>query len=141
MSLAPHSSAQLQVPPARAAWICLALVPVGFVVALALAFLVGEGDTGTDTWMGGVLLTVVALVAPVAAVVEAERAVHSRLHSEVANGHHVVVVAWIVLAATLVAIPLTLVSVESFLIGAVMVGVGTAVVLSLQHRDEEPPIT
>jgi hypothetical protein len=132
--------ARLEAHPSRAAWFCIALVPVGYVAALALALFAGGGDTGTDAWMGGVLLTVVALSAPVAAVVEAERAMSSTHHDEVAKAHHVVVVSWIVLAASLVAIPLTLVSLGSFFVGAVVVGVGTAVVVSLQRHDgEEPP--
>ena len=131
---------RLGVRPARAAWFCIALVPVGYVVALALALFAGGGDRGTDAWMGGVLLTVVALSAPVAAVVEAERATHSTEHAEVESAHHVVVIAWILLAATIVAIPLTVVAIESFLVGAVVVGVGTAIVVSLQRHDgEEPP--
>ena len=135
-----QAGARLEAHPSRAAWFCIALVPVGYAVALALALFAGGGDTGTDAWMGGVLLTVVALSAPVAAVVEAERAMRSTRQTEVDNAHHVVVVSWIVLAASMVAIPLTLVSLESFFIGAVVVGVGTAVVVSLQRHDgEEPP--
>jgi len=136
MALVPLPGTRLEVHPARAAWLCLALVPVGYVVALALAFLSGGSDPDSDGWMGGVLLTVVALTAPVAAVVEAERAIHSTVHAEVESGHHVVVIAWIVLAASLVAIPFTLVSLESFFIGAVVVGVATAVVVSLQRHDD-----
>ena len=135
-----QAGARLEAHPSRAAWFCIALVPVGYAVALALALFAGGGDTGTDAWMGGVLLTVVALSAPVSAVVEAERAMRSTRLAEVDNAHHVVVVSWIVLAASMVAIPLTLVSLESFFIGAVVVGVGTAVVVSLQRHDgEEPP--
>lgn len=134
------AGARLEARPSRAAWFCIALVPFGYVVALVLALFAGGGDTGTDAWMGGVLLTVVALSAPVAAVVEAERATNATQLAEVEKAHHVVVVSWIVLAATLVAIPLTLVSLESFFVGAVVVGVGTAVVVSLQRHDgEEPP--
>ena len=137
-----QAGARLEAHPSRAAWFCIALVPVGYAVALALALFAGGGDTGTDAWMGGVLLTVVALSAPVSAVVEAERAMRSTRLAEVDNAHHVVVVSWIVLAASMVAIPLTLVSLESFFIGAVVVGVGTAVVVSLQRHDgEEPPTT
>ena len=135
------TGARLEVHPSRAAWFCLALVPVGYVVSLLLALFAGGGDSGVDARMGGVLLTVVALTAPVAAVVEAERAVNSVKHTEVEKGHHVVVIAWIVLAASVVAIPLTLVSFESFVVGAVVVGGGTALVLSLQRHEEEPPTT
>lgn len=135
------AGARLEVHPSRAAWFCLALVPVGYVVSLLLALFAGGGDSGVDARMGGVLLTVVALTAPVAAVVEAQRAVNSVKQTEVEKGHHVVVIAWIVLAATVVAIPLTLVSFESFVVGAVVVGVGTALVLSLQRHEEEPPTT
>jgi hypothetical protein len=135
-----QAGARLEAHPSRAAWSCIALAPVGYVVALLLALFAGAGDTGTDAWMGGVLLTVVALLAPVAAVVEAERATHSTEHAEIESAHHVIVIAWILLAATIVAIPLTLVALESFFVGAVVVGVGTAIVVSLQRHDgEEPP--
>lgn len=124
--------------PSRSAWWCLALAPLGWLVAMLLA-LVADAATGIDADIDGALLVIIALVAPVAAVVEAERAVHSTLHAEHERGHRVVVVAWVVLAVTLAILPLSVVSLDSLVIGAVAVGVGTALVVSLQRHDEEAP--
>lgn len=94
-----HSTPAVHHPhPLRDAWIAVALSPVVLVVAVGLALALGGG---AGSWLGGALLSVVALTAPTVALLEAHRAGRDDVHrAEVALA--AAAVAWLVVVAVLV---------------------------------------
>lgn len=116
-------------------WVAVALVPIGLAAGLPLAFLLGERDVSPAP---GLLPGVVALAAPVVAVVLAARTARDGHRS----GPAAAVVSGLLLLATLVALPTLVNSAEGFLpvmsvlgLAALVATTGVAVVRSHgRHR-------
>lgn len=105
---------------ARRAWVALALVPVGLVLATVLAFAGGEhGDNANS--LAGAGLSVLVLAPAAAAVFFAFLAEHAGEHS----ARVVFAVSMIVAVVVLLALPTLVVSGEAVLIsaGACLIGI------------------
>ena len=116
------------------AWIAVALVPLGLVLGVVIAFLLGEGD---QVFLLGLVPALVSLAAPVAAIVLAARVAQAGQRS----GKAAVVVSGLLLVTTLAALPTLIYSFEGFvlvmgalILAGLVAAVGVAVVKSRKHH-------
>ena len=120
-----HSTPAVHHHELRDAWIAVALSPVVLVVAIGLAFAFG----GAGSWLGGSLLSVVALTPPTVALLEAHRAGREDVHGADA-ALAAAAVAWLAVVAVLV---LAVVSAVAALVG---IAVSACVVMLAWRPDQ-----
>lgn len=102
-------------------WIAVILAPIGLVLGVVVAFVLGEA---VDHWYLGPVPALVALAAPTAAAVLAARTAEAAHRS----GPAAVVVSGLLLLAALVALPTVVYSFEGFLLVVSAVGLAAVVV-------------
>jgi hypothetical protein len=107
-----HRTPHTHRPLARWAWLALALVPVGWVVALAAALDADPDLTGGTSTARGAVIGLVALAAPTAAVILSDLVEGAGGPS----GRMAVALSGILLFLTIVGLPRLLVSVPAFVI-------------------------